>query len=72
MGVSNRIIATGSVIAGRRKVKREKMEDYFDKGFLLVIADVLSIITISSCLVCKIPQIKTISALKSAKGEWIY
>lgn len=45
------------------------MEDYFEKGILLIIADLLSIITISSCLVCKIPQIKTISGLKSAKGE---
>ena len=44
------------------------MEDYFEKGFLLVIADLLSLLTISSCLVCKIPQIKTINALKSAKG----
>lgn len=45
------------------------MEDYFEKGFLLIVADLLSIITISSCLVCKIPQIRTISAMQSAKGE---
>lgn len=44
------------------------MEDYFEKGFLLIVADLLSVITISSCLVCKIPQIKTISAMQSAKG----
>ena len=44
------------------------MEDYFEKGFLLVIADLLSLLTISSCLVCKIPQIKTINALQSTKG----
>lgn len=58
------------IFAGEEECKNKwKMEDYFEKGFLLVIADILSIITISSCLVCKIPQIKTISALKSAKGE---
>lgn len=58
------------IFAGEEEGKNKwKMEDYFEKGFLLVIADILSIITISSCLVCKIPQIKTISALKSAKGE---
>lgn len=45
------------------------MDDYFEKGFALVLADLLSLITIASCLVCKIPQIRTICNLKSAKGE---
>lgn len=45
------------------------MENYFEKGLLLVIADLLSLVTIASCLVCKIPQIRTIAALESAKGK---
>lgn len=45
------------------------MEDYLERGFALILADFLSIITIASCLVCKVPQIKTIVNLQSAKGE---
>ncbi|XP_037953891.1 mannose-P-dolichol utilization defect 1 protein homolog 1-like [Teleopsis dalmanni] len=42
--------------------------NYFDKGIILVIADLLSLITVSSCLVIKVPQINTIRENKSSKG----
>lgn len=45
--------------------------DYLDKGLKLIIADVLSIITISSCLIIKVPQIRTIQTLRSAKGGFV-
>lgn len=41
---------------------------YLDKGIALIIADLLSLITIASCLVIKVPQIRTIQATKSARG----
>ncbi|GAB0089639.1 Solute carrier family 66 member 3 [Sergentomyia squamirostris] len=44
------------------------MEDYFDKDFKYIFADFLSVITIASCLVSKVPQIRTIDQLKSARG----
>ncbi|KAL5291229.1 PQLC3 family protein [Megaselia abdita] len=44
------------------------MLDYFDKGAVLVIADLFSLITVSSCLVLKVPQINTIRSNKSSKG----
>lgn len=43
---------------------------YLDKGIVLIIADLLSLITVSSCLVIKVPQINTIRENKSSKGEW--
>ncbi|XP_053666607.1 solute carrier family 66 member 3 [Anopheles marshallii] len=39
-----------------------------ESGILYVIADVLSIVTIASCLVSKVPQIQTVRQLQSAKG----
>lgn len=39
-----------------------------DRGILYVIADLLSLITIASCLVSKVPQIQTVQQLKSATG----
>lgn len=42
---------------------------YLDKGIVLIIADLLSLITVSSCLVIKVPQINTIRENKSSKGE---
>lgn len=42
------------------------------KGFLLLVADVLSIITIVLCLVQKLPQIRDLYGYKSARGElWV-
>lgn len=52
----------------QRRSRFRTMEDYLDKGFALILADLLSIVTIASCLVCKVPQIKTIVNLQSAKG----
>ncbi|XP_017135387.1 solute carrier family 66 member 3 [Drosophila miranda] len=46
----------------------EVVSEYLDKGLVLVIADLLSIITVSSCLVIKVPQINTIRENKSSKG----
>lgn len=43
--------------------------DYFDKGPLLIIADIFSIVTILSCLVVKVPQIKIIRENESATGK---
>ncbi|KAH8302022.1 hypothetical protein KR044_001899 [Drosophila immigrans] len=42
---------------------------YLEKGIVLIIADLLSLITVSSCLVIKVPQINTIRENKSSKGE---
>lgn len=44
------------------------MNDYLNKGVALIFADFLSLITISSCLVIKVPQIRSIIATNSAKG----
>ncbi|EDW68676.2 solute carrier family 66 member 3-like [Drosophila virilis] len=41
---------------------------YLDKGIVLIIADLLSLITVSSCLVIKVPQINTIRENQSSKG----
>ncbi|XP_017469738.1 PREDICTED: PQ-loop repeat-containing protein 3 [Rhagoletis zephyria] len=46
----------------------EAISNYFAKGWALVIADLLSLITVSSCLVIKVPQINTIRANKSSQG----
>lgn len=43
--------------------------DYVKKGLLLVIADILSLITIVLCLVQKLPQIKNIYGYRSARGN---
>lgn len=42
---------------------------YIKKGFMLVVADVLSIITIVLCLVQKLPQIRDLYGYKSARGN---
>lgn len=47
----------------------EVVSHYLDKGIVLIIADLLSLITVSSCLVIKVPQINTIRENKSSKGE---
>lgn len=39
-----------------------------ERGFLYVLADLLSIVTIASCLISKVPQIRTVQQLQSAKG----
>lgn len=39
-----------------------------ERGILYIIADLLSLITIASCLVSKVPQIQTVHQLKSATG----
>ncbi|XP_055376177.1 solute carrier family 66 member 3 [Condylostylus longicornis] len=44
------------------------VDSYFDKGIALIFADFLSLITVSSCVYVKIPQIKTILQNKSAQG----
>ncbi|XP_022212696.2 solute carrier family 66 member 3 [Drosophila obscura] len=46
----------------------EVVSEYLQKGLVLVIADLLSLITVSSCLVIKVPQINTIKENKSSKG----
>lgn len=46
----------------------EVVSHYLDKGIVLIIADLLSLITVSSCLVIKVPQINTIRENKSSKG----
>uniref|UniRef100_A0A1A9WLJ0 Solute carrier family 66 member 3 n=1 Tax=Glossina brevipalpis TaxID=37001 RepID=A0A1A9WLJ0_9MUSC len=46
----------------------ELISDYLDKGLVLIVADLLSLITVSSCLVLKLPQINTIRTNKSSKG----
>ncbi|KAH8398341.1 hypothetical protein KR215_008649 [Drosophila sulfurigaster] len=44
------------------------VSQYLEKGIVLIIADLLSLITVSSCLVIKVPQINTIRENKSSKG----
>ncbi|EDV50895.1 PQ-loop repeat-containing protein 3 [Drosophila erecta] len=44
------------------------VSEYLERGPVLVVADLLSLITVSSCLVIKVPQINTIRANKSSKG----
>ncbi|XP_058066651.1 solute carrier family 66 member 3 [Anopheles bellator] len=39
-----------------------------ERGILYVIADLLSIVTIASCLISKVPQIQTVRQLQSATG----
>lgn len=39
-----------------------------DRGILYITADLLSIITIASCLISKVPQIRTVQTLRSATG----
>jgi len=46
--------------------------DYLEKGVILIVADLLSLITVSSCLVIKVPQIKTIKEHRSAKGISVF
>ncbi|XP_061389009.1 solute carrier family 66 member 3-like [Musca vetustissima] len=46
----------------------EAVLKYLDRGIVLVIADLLSLITVSSCLFIKVPQINTIRENKSSKG----
>lgn len=48
---------------------QEAVLKYADKGIVLMVADLLSLITVSSCLVIKVPQINTIRENKSSKGE---
>lgn len=43
--------------------------EYIDRGIILIIADILSLITVSSCLFIKIPQINTIRQNKSSQGK---
>ncbi|TMW45353.1 hypothetical protein DOY81_009566 [Sarcophaga bullata] len=45
----------------------EAVVGYMDKGIVLIIADILSLITVSSCLFIKIPQINTIRQNKSSQ-----
>lgn len=45
---------------------------YLDRGIIYIISDILSLITISSCLVLKVPQIKIIQETKSAAGMYNY
>ncbi|XP_005176758.1 solute carrier family 66 member 3 [Musca domestica] len=47
---------------------QEAVVKYLDRGIVLVIADLLSLITVSSCLFIKVPQINTIRENKSSKG----
>uniref|UniRef100_U5EXY8 Solute carrier family 66 member 3 n=1 Tax=Corethrella appendiculata TaxID=1370023 RepID=U5EXY8_9DIPT len=39
-----------------------------ERGILFIIGDLLSLITIASCLVSKVPQIRTIQQLQSSQG----
>ncbi|XP_055910648.1 solute carrier family 66 member 3 [Eupeodes corollae] len=50
----------------------EILDDYFEKGFVLVVADLLSMITVASCLFIKVPQIKTINENKSSQGISVF
>lgn len=47
----------------------DAVTDYMDRGLVLIIADILSLITVSSCLFIKIPQINTIRQNKSSQGN---
>lgn len=44
--------------------------DYITKGIMYVISDILSLITVTLCMVQKLPQIREIYTYKSAKGEY--
>lgn len=44
-------------------------QEYLSKGFILLIADILSLLTIASCVFIKIPQIKIILQSKSSHGQ---
>ncbi|XP_065360384.1 solute carrier family 66 member 3 [Calliphora vicina] len=46
--------------------------EYMDRGIVLIIADILSLITVSSCLFIKIPQINTIRQNKSSQGISVF
>lgn len=46
----------------------EAVSVYMERGLVLIIADILSLITVSSCLFIKIPQINTIRENKSSQG----
>lgn len=48
----------------------EAVVEYMDKGIVLIVADILSLITVSSCLFIKIPQINTIRQNKSSQGKY--
>ncbi|XP_030375186.1 solute carrier family 66 member 3 [Scaptodrosophila lebanonensis] len=50
----------------------DAVNTYFEKGALLVIADLLSLITVTSCLVIKVPQINTIRQNQSSKGISVF
>jgi len=41
---------------------------YLQRGIILVVSDILSLITIALCLVVKVPQIKALWLYKSARG----
>lgn len=43
--------------------------DFLTRGLVMFISDVLSIITILMCLVAKVPQIRTLFAMKTAQGS---
>lgn len=43
--------------------------EYLEKDPLLIIADIFSLVTILSCLVVKVPQIKIIKENQSATGK---
>lgn len=43
--------------------------EYIKKGFLLVFADILSLITVALCLIQKLPQIRDLYGYKSARGR---
>lgn len=44
--------------------------NYITKGFLYILSDILSLITVALCLVQKVPQIRELYTYKSAKGEY--
>lgn len=46
--------------------------DYIKKGIVLIVADILSLVTIGLCLVAKVPQIKTLYSIRSARGIILY
>ncbi|KAI8116989.1 PQ-loop repeat-containing protein 3 [Lucilia cuprina] len=50
----------------------EAIVEYMDRGIVLIIADILSLITVSSCLFIKIPQINTIRQNKSSQGISVF
>ncbi|XP_063708009.1 solute carrier family 66 member 3 [Culicoides brevitarsis] len=38
------------------------------QGILYIISDILSLLTISTCIYCKVPQIQSVRSLRSAEG----